>query len=344
MHLRLSAAVERIRGSLFFVPLFFVMIAIACGIALLQVDSRLGDGTQSWPIGLTSTVESARALLSTVASATITFAGIAFSISLLTIQLASSQYSPRIVHTLFRDPFNKRVMGLVLGTFTYCLIVLRSVRSAIDSGGDPVIPNVSVALAVVLGIVTVLAVVAFISHSAHAMDVSQILERVRFETTRQIERERRTEGRCDVSTDDWPSGTVIRFRRGGWVQQIDTAALLELLPANGRMRIETGAGRYAIVGTPLCEVFPPSADTDELEARGRRRGRGLARQSNDAARRVLRFAPTRRRCTQGAFSGHQRPDHRPGRHLPFQCGAARRCSTTWPSRGSSRVPTAACCG
>jgi uncharacterized membrane protein len=70
------------------------------------------------PLGLTSTVESARAVLSTVAGATITVAGIAFSVSILTIQLASSQYSPRVVTGLFRDPFNKRVMGAVVGTFT----------------------------------------------------------------------------------------------------------------------------------------------------------------------------------------------------------------------------------
>ena len=61
------------------------------------------------------------------------------------------------MHTLFRDAFNRRVMALVMGTFTYCLVVLRSVRSSLEEGGNPVIPNISVALAVLLGIATVLA-------------------------------------------------------------------------------------------------------------------------------------------------------------------------------------------
>ena len=108
-------------------------------------STAASTNTAELPLGLTSTVDSARAVLSTIAGATITFAGIAFSVSLLIIQLASSQYSPRVVHTLFRDPFNRRVMGLVVGTFTYCVIVLRSVRSPLEQGGQPIIPNLSVA-------------------------------------------------------------------------------------------------------------------------------------------------------------------------------------------------------
>ena len=142
VHLRLKTSLERVRASLFFIPMLGVVAAIVLSQVGIAVDDRFD--TARWPLGLTSTVESARAVLSTIASATITFAGIAFSISLLLIQLASSQYSPRVVHTLFRDPYNKRVMALVVATFTYCLIVLRAVRSSLEQGGEPVIPNLSV--------------------------------------------------------------------------------------------------------------------------------------------------------------------------------------------------------
>ena len=269
MRLKLSAFAERLRASLFVVPMLAVIAAIALGIAALEVDRRFLAETKSWPIGLTSTVESARALLSTVAGATITFAGIAFSISLLTIQLASSQYSPRIVHTLFRDPFNRRVMALVVGTFAYCLIVLRSVRSAIEEGGRPVIPNLSVAIALVLGITTILAVVAFINHSAHSMDVSEILERVRRETIGHVHREWQP-----LDADARPPHApvelqeprlLVRFNRAGWVQEIDTDALLDSLEPGATMQLETIAGRYAITGTPLCLISPPPADTSDAE-------------------------------------------------------------------------------
>ena len=139
MSLRMNSAVERLRASLFFVPMLGVVVAIALSQVGIAVDARFD--TVKWPLALTSTVESARAVLETIASATITFAGIAFSISLLLIQLGSNQYSPRVVHTLFRDPFNKRIMGLVVGTFAYCLMVLRAVRSPLEQSGQPVTPT-----------------------------------------------------------------------------------------------------------------------------------------------------------------------------------------------------------
>lgn len=270
MNLRISLFIERIRSSLFFVPMIAVIAAAALGFAVLAVDRHVDTTLAELPVGFTSTVESARTLLGVIAGATISFAGIAFSVSLLIIQLASSQYSPRVVHTLFRDPFNKRVMALVVGTFTYCVVVLRSVRSALDPGGDPVIPNISVAIAVVLGIATILAVVAFINHSAHAMDVSEILERIRRETTERIRAEWTLSEPGATTHEAIPPPaeltTVIRADRSGWVQQIDTAALLACLPEGVTARVETYAGRYVIEQSRLI-ALSPMIDIKEFEGR-----------------------------------------------------------------------------
>ena len=178
MNLKLAARIERVRSSLFFTPMVFVVVGILIGQITVTIDVRTAEGASELPLGFTSTVESARAVVSTIAAATITVAGIAFSISLLVIQLASSQYSPRVVHSLFRDPTNKRLMGMVVGTFSYCLVVLRSVRGTVEDGGEPVVPNLSVGLAVILGIFAILAILYFIDHSARAMDISEILHRI----------------------------------------------------------------------------------------------------------------------------------------------------------------------
>jgi uncharacterized membrane protein len=270
MNLRISSLVERLRSSLFFVPMAAVVVAAVLGFSALAVDRHVDTTLADLPLGFTSTVESARTLLGVIAGATISFAGIAFSVSLLIIQLASSQYSPRVVHTLFRDPFNKRVMALVVGTFTYCVVVLRSVRSALDPGGEPVIPNISVAVAVVLGIATILAIVAFINHSAHAMDVSEILERIRREATEQIRTEwtpaePHGDGDSELPSPSAEPTTVIRADGSGWIQQIDTAAILDCLPDGATAYVETYAGRYAIEDTRLI-VISPAIDVTALNS------------------------------------------------------------------------------
>ncbi|WP_436796185.1 DUF2254 domain-containing protein [Actinospongicola halichondriae] len=269
MVVRLSALAERLRSSLFFVPMAFVVFGLLLGLAGLEVDTRITEGGTELPDEMTSTVDSARAVLTTVAGATITFAGIAFSVSLLLIQQASSQYSPRVIHGFFRDPFNKRVMGVVVGTFTFCLVVLRSVRSALEQDGSPVIPNLSVALAVALGVVSILSIIAFISHSAHAMDVSKILQDVSDDATVRVERlwnepadgsaDETEPTRPDIDDDDVLDVDVAT---SGWIQQIDFERIASAA-GSGHARLHVAVGRYAVPGTPLCTISPSPEDADE---------------------------------------------------------------------------------
>jgi uncharacterized membrane protein len=261
----ISTFAERARGSLFVIPVIYVVAGIALAEALLWVDTSV-DGLSGLPVVGVVTVDSARAVLSTIATATMTISGIAFSVSLLVIQLASSQYTPRVVHNLVRDPFTKQVMGIVLATFAYCLVVLRSVRGPLDEGGEAVIPALALAVAMVLGIVAVLAIVAFINHSAHSMDISELLHDV-------------TSSSLDSLADTWPSdpapdlalatppsepGFEVGAAENGWVQRIDVTQLLDVLPPGGTVLVHTTAGRYAVAGSPLCTLWPPpTADRRE---------------------------------------------------------------------------------
>jgi uncharacterized membrane protein len=247
--------------------MLYVVAAVLLGILAVELDQQVVEGTAELPFGLSSTVDSARAILETVASATITFAGIAFSISLLVIQLASSQYSPRVVHGLLRDPFTKQIMGVVIGTFTYCLVVLRAVRGPLEDDGTPVIPSISVGFALLFGVVSILAIVAFINHSAHSMDVSRILARASGDgiaVAKDLWDDDPKTGSDPVQLPEAPPDhLLVTHGSDGWVRDIDFAALAASAPPGGTVRVETEVGRYAIAGTPLCRVWPQPEDADE---------------------------------------------------------------------------------
>lgn len=247
---RLQAWQDRVRGSLFVVPMLFVVGGAVLAELMLAVDGT----TQLVPQRLTATIDSARAVLTVVASATLAFAGVAFSVALLLISQASSHYSPRVVHGLFRDPFTRRVLGIVIGTFTYCLVVLRAVRGPLDGSGDGVVPSVSVVLAVVLGVVAVLSTVAFISHSAHSLDVSQVLHRVTAEALQSLPPE---SGDTDEPDELVPHGVMheLPFTRHGWVEQVDVDGLLDDLPEGTTVELLTRPGSYALPGTPMARVW-----------------------------------------------------------------------------------------
>jgi uncharacterized membrane protein len=75
--------------------------------------------------------------------------GVTFSMVLVTLALASNQYTSRILRNFMRDRVTQVVLGIFAGIFTYCLFVLRTIR-----GGDAAgfIPSVAVTFGVVLAI------------------------------------------------------------------------------------------------------------------------------------------------------------------------------------------------
>lgn len=281
---------DALRANYFVLPALAVALAFVAGrlVAGVDIGSWVGDGT----------VDSARAVLSTVASATITFASISFSVSLLIMQQGSSQFSPRVLHALMRDPFNRRVIAFVLATFTYCLVVLQQVRGPLGDDGEEVVPHFAVVIGLVAGIGAVLAVVAAINHTAHKMDVSQILAGIVQEAQRAAASPRRERLRPLPAPAHPPVGcsrTVVSFADDGWVRQVERGALLDAVAPGAVVRLETDVGRYATHSTALCTIWPavPEERLDDV---------------TDRARRAAQLGPTRTMSEDGAYAVRQLVD------------------------------------
>ncbi|MFA6217989.1 MAG: plasma-membrane proton-efflux P-type ATPase [Candidatus Omnitrophota bacterium] len=133
------------------------------------------------PPDLTSDVVAARArlMLSTIAGSMMTVVGITFSMTLMTLMLASSQYTSRILRNFMRDTVTQVVLGMFAGIFTYCLIVLRSIRSG-DEGDF--VPSLAVFVGILLAISGIVALILFIHHIASLIQASSIISSVAEET------------------------------------------------------------------------------------------------------------------------------------------------------------------
>lgn len=256
------------RSSMFFYPVTFVAAAVGLAVFTLWIDSRI-DGDDV-PLSLASTVGSARAVLGTIAGATITVAGITFSVTVVAVQLAASQLSPRVMRQFLRDRFQQSIVGLTVGTFTYALLVLRSTRAPGGEGREPIVPNLSVTVAVVLAVVTVIAILAFIDRSARSMQAGQVIGRVTRETLELVDeigaREAVGEPAPTTAPPDRP-GLRVDADRSGWIQQIDDGTLLAGLPPGTAARLETRVGMYVVTGEPLATLWPPDDEDVELRER-----------------------------------------------------------------------------
>jgi uncharacterized membrane protein len=199
--------------------------------------------------------QTAQLILSAIATSIMTVVSIVFAILLMTLTLASTQFSPRILVSFVRDRATQWTLGVLLGTFSYCIAVLPAVRSL------PVafVPVVSVMGAMLLALVAVAWLIFFIHHISQAISVSHIVDRIARETELVIGGlmpHPRT-GFETMNHRPMPdgAGAPILSQRSGYIRFIDTGRLMELAKEwRIRIRVERGVGQFIPAGVPLVRI------------------------------------------------------------------------------------------
>jgi uncharacterized membrane protein len=173
MKVKLIYLWETIQTSFWFVPLLLVLAAIGSAIGLIFLDSTI-EYSPSGAIGylFSGGAEAARGILTTVAGAMLAVAGTVFSITLVALTLASSQFGPRLLRNFMHDRINQVVLGAYIATFIYCLLVLRTVKS--DSELD-FIPNLSILFAIVVAVANIFLLIIFIHHISMSIQADYVI-------------------------------------------------------------------------------------------------------------------------------------------------------------------------
>ena len=273
----LSALRERLRTSLWFIPSIFALAALIGGLALIEIDRRLQtDGSAFYLYG--GTPEGARNFLSTIAQSMLTFTGLVFTVTMLVLQLASSQLSPRVLRTFLADRQNQVVLGLFVATFIFTLVVLRDVRS---TEGQEFVPSIAIWTAFVLLGASVGAFIYYINHMAHAIRASSVIANIADDTEAAIDRvypagrdDRKPPVREDLeglrAGREWRNitsesvGSVVDVDEDSIVNSAEEAdALVELVPR---------VGDFVARGTPLFRVGGGIGGEDAKEFDDRLRG------------------------------------------------------------------------
>ena len=260
--LRLEAWRERARESFWVVPLLGVMLAVVVGGTLPRLELRLESMQMFWLFD--GGPDAARSVLSSIAGSMITVTSLTFSLTVVTLQLASSQFSPRLLRSFLRDLRNQAVLALLLATFTFSLLVMLTVRTQ-DERGPAFVPPLSVTLAVVMVIASVVALVWFIGHIVTVVRVGHIMSDVTKESVELLEHEADSLD-SPASLDDSPpdvGGQPVRARGSGFVQTIDVVAIGRWASENdGLVHVCVPPGAWVVRGTPWAYV--EGADPDAL--------------------------------------------------------------------------------
>ena len=172
---------DGLRTKLWPFPVVAVALSVVLGTALPALDAAVdGKLPESVSVLLFSGgPEAARSVLQAISGSLITVTSLTFSLTVVTLQLASSQFSPRLLRTFTADRFVHATLALFLAAFAFALTVLRSVRA--ESGSGPsFVPEISVTVAFGLAIASVMGLVLFLAHLTREIRVETMMRRSAF--------------------------------------------------------------------------------------------------------------------------------------------------------------------
>lgn len=271
---RIATAWYWVRSSLWFVPGLMILGAFGLAWASLGLDNAVADGRIKSLHGFyAGSAEGARSLLSTVAGSMITVAGVVFSVTIVALSQASSQFGPRILRNFMRDVGNQSVLGVFLSTFVYCLIVLRTIRTKGETGFVSV-PEVSITVGVLLSLVSIGFLVFFIHHVSSSIQVDNIIARI-------VSGMEQTDAQSWVAGagNPWkPEGTrepvpsenpgLLRAHANGYIQSLDAASVFECLREQDLvMEFYFRPGDFLTTGKVIGRFWPDKPLPPDFEKR-----------------------------------------------------------------------------
>ena len=278
---RWDATTDAWRTQLWPVPAVAVTAAVGLGVWLPWMDARFDDVLPDGVLAylFTGGPEAARTVLSVIAGSLITVTSLTFSLTVVTLQLASSQFSPRLLRTFARDRLVHLSLGLLLGTFTYTITVLRTVRASL-SDQEAFVPQAAVTIGYLLALVSVMTLVVFLAHLAQQVRVEWMLREVHSDAKATIRRvlDDGSRGRPRLPAlpprrADGQEQETVRLcaAYSGFFTSINEEALLAAaVQASAVVYVDRLPGDSLIAGTPVAracsqENGSPMSDCDRDE-------------------------------------------------------------------------------
>jgi uncharacterized membrane protein len=268
-----------LRHGLWVIPLGCLLVGIGLSFLTLAIDRAhdyrlisqdvVGDATSS------------EIFLSTTAATILTLASLVLSLTLVAVQVAMGQFSPRIVRAIFADRGNQLAVGLFGGTFAFQILILRQIH---DPGQGPdQVPGLSILIAYVLTIASLVALFLYVQHAAKSLRVAGLVDLVGDNTRDQLDRWYQPASEKVGPRD--PDDAVVVAPDSGNVVFVDEASLVDAAcEADCRLELVPAMGDFVAAGTAMLRIHGDDSSLDQ-----------------DRVSRFIRLAPERTHEDDPAF-------------------------------------------
>ena len=270
---------ENLRTNLWLVPSLEVLgaaVLFGCTLSLDRAAYRGAFAVPAWMIS--GSADAARQILTAIAAAVITVVGVVFSIILVTLTLASTQFGPRMLRNFIRDRGTQLTLGTFVATFVYAVLVLVSIGPG--SHGD-FVPHIGVTTTLGLMVADLGVLIYFIHHTAVSIQLPQVIASIARDLADAIETQGGDQHFHDRGPERGPGTTeivallesgseAVLASASGYVQFIRLDSLVTFATdADVVLSLMHRPGHFITQGQPVATVWPPTAAVQVSDVLGR---------------------------------------------------------------------------
>ena len=256
--MRVAKFVQHVSASLWFVPVLCVLAGVAISFGTIALDRYFEYA--AIPESLVGGPDAATAILATVAASMVSLAALVLTITMVVVQLAMGQFSPRIVQRILQDKPSQFAIGLFVATFVHAILAIREVTNNGDGTGN--VPGIAVVTAFVLVLVSIAVLVMYVHHIGQSLRVSSLIELVGKDTRKLLDRKYPDKGPAVASEPGAPR--MVFARRSGVITGIGHDELVDAAKqASVWLELVPALGEFVPAGAPLFRVHGDEDGLDE---------------------------------------------------------------------------------
>jgi len=247
---------EYANGSLWVYPSVGGLLALLIGFGVSQID--VGPDSFLEPLAFQGTADDARAVLSIVAATVVTVIALVLGLTVVALQLSSTQFSPRLIRNFLRDRPNQVVLGVFVATFAYSAAGLYTVGEAAGARTEQ-FPRIAVSGSILLLFASLAMVIYFADHLAHSIQVDTIGRNVERQT---LAVAHSLPGRVETAAPIPPVwASPLLAAESGYVQAVYPEQLLAIASRHRvQVRLRLRVGEHVVAGTLLAWLWTPDPD------------------------------------------------------------------------------------
>lgn len=255
---------KKLLSTFWFVPVIIIGISILLSVSLVSLDKFVDLSQKGWMrFFLVNSSDSARSILSTISAAMIGVAGTVFSVTLVALTLASSQFGPRLIKNFMYVRLNQVVLGSYIATYLYCLLVLNAIK---DGNDYTFIPSISILVAIFAALTNIILLIVFIHQIAVSIQADKVISDISDLISKQVESlfsEKMGDELEEINDFDealaisaFRNNITLKSAKSGYLQYIDHTALLNLLAKNDSLlELKHRSGSFLVKDAEIGQIY-----------------------------------------------------------------------------------------